>query len=890
MTFLMGSVLWWVAGAAVVSVPILIHLLHRQRTQPVLWGAMMFLRQSTLQQKRRKRVENWLLLLLRILLLALLVFLLARPLWNSAAAGVGIIGRPAADIGIVIDHSLSTRWKVAAGAGQAGVDGKSAAPSPAAAGSTADEKAPGDRTLFDQAIATVSTLAGPNVLKPNDTVSIVLAERTPRKVSPFLVDRAGVPPLLDALKKVKPGATRASIPEAIQAARELVGRGRNARKVIYVLSDGQRTNWEPTSLDKWSGAVGRRAKGAESNLTVYELPLTPAAKGSRANLAVLDVKIDPKVIGRDRRATVTATVKNTGGSPVSKASAGLWVNGKPVGSPQQQPTLAPGDSRTVQFDHEFTALNSNAVEVRLDVADGFDADNVAAASVFVLPAVPVLVIDAQGGGPVGDAADPISLLRYKASAYLTSAMLADAKDVDAPAFLAPTVVSYSDGPRLRALADGKMARTVRLPDGRLKEEKVGLDSFAAVILNDVPRVEATLQGKLLDYCRSGRGLWYILGPKTEPAFVRDQIVGGNLFKLRIEDEPATAKKLAAGDKAATDDKPATGDAAAAAGSSTSAQVEVKDREYEVLRPFASAERNVLTGMTTQRWWKLSSQEGDAQIPLATADGGGPGLPSDPLILERAVGSAGGRLVIWTSPVDGTSGWNNWTTMKAFAPMVNLTAYRLAGGITKGQEARVESGKSLVWASPVLRDAASGSGGGGAGGSAAGGQQLVFPDGQATPPVQWAEAVGPSGVKSRVRPVTRDGRQWAFFGDTFEPGKYEVRFDNSQLPPVYYGVGIDPAELDETTLTADDRKWLASDDHKFVEKAIEPGDFAATLATGVVGDKGMDLWPWLAAGLLAILLSETFLTHRMIRRQTGPATAAAGPAPGGFAPSTAAAAA
>jgi hypothetical protein len=834
MSFLMGSAVWWAVGAAVASIPILIHLLHRQRTQPVLWGAMMFLRTSALQQKRRKRVENWLLLLLRVLLLALLAFLLARPLWNAAAGG-GVIGRPAADIGIVIDHSLSTRWKAGGTGGSGGGDGK---------------------TLFEQAVATVGQLSGADVLKANDTVSIVLAERTPRKMSPFLVGREGVASLLDALRKVKPGATRASIPDAVQAARELIGRGRNARKVIYVLSDGQRTNWEPTSLDKWAGAVGRRVKGAESNLSVYELPITGAAAGPRTNVAVLDVKVEPKVIGRDRRATVTATVKNTGGAPVSGATAGLWVNGKPAGPVQPQPPLAPGDSRTVQFDHEFTTLNSTAVEVRLEAADGLDADNVAAASVFVLPAVPVLIVDAQGGGAVGDPADPASLDRYRGSAYLTSAMLADAKDVDAPAFLAPTVVSYADGAKLRALADGQLSRTVRSADGKVREEKVGLDAFAAVILNDIPRLEPALQNKLLDYCRSGRGLWYILGPKTEPGFVRDQVVGGNLFKLAIEDERATAQ--------------------------TPAQVDVKDREYEVLRPFVSAERNVLTGMNTLRWWKLASQEGDAQVPLATATG-------DPLILERSVGSAGGRVVIWTSPVDGTSGWNNWTTMKAFPPLVNLTAYRLAGGITKGQETRVESGKALVWASPVLRDAAGGPGTAGSGGTAAGGQQLVFPDGTVSPPVQWAEAVSPSGVKTRVRPVTRDGRQWAFFGETFEPGRYEVRFDQSQLPPVYYGVGIDPAELDETTLTLDDRKWLSADDHKFVEKTIEAGDLAGTLAVGGTR-KGQDLWPWLAAVLLAILLSETFMTYRMVRRQAGPATAVGALPAGGVGPPPAVAAA
>src|SRR3954469_24243148 len=106
MSFLMGSLLWWGIGAFVVSIPIIIHLLHRQRTQPVLWGAMIFLRMSVLQQKRRKRVEHWLLMLLRLGLLALLVALLGNLiLAPGCAQKVGLLGkvggRPSTDIAIV---------------------------------------------------------------------------------------------------------------------------------------------------------------------------------------------------------------------------------------------------------------------------------------------------------------------------------------------------------------------------------------------------------------------------------------------------------------------------------------------------------------------------------------------------------------------------------------------------------------------------------------------------------------------------------------------------------------------------------------------------------------------------------------------------------------------
>src|SRR6187397_2572223 len=77
MTFLSASLLVGVLAAAV---PVIIHLLHRQRTVPVPWGAMQFLLESPLQFRRRRKVDHWLLLLARMAMLALLAVLLARPL------------------------------------------------------------------------------------------------------------------------------------------------------------------------------------------------------------------------------------------------------------------------------------------------------------------------------------------------------------------------------------------------------------------------------------------------------------------------------------------------------------------------------------------------------------------------------------------------------------------------------------------------------------------------------------------------------------------------------------------------------------------------------------------------------------------------------------------
>ena len=80
-----------IAGAVLVSSPIIIHLINRMRFRRVPWAAMEFLLKSQKRNRRRRIIEQIILLLLRITLV-LLVGLAAGPL-HQRRAGV----RPAAE-------------------------------------------------------------------------------------------------------------------------------------------------------------------------------------------------------------------------------------------------------------------------------------------------------------------------------------------------------------------------------------------------------------------------------------------------------------------------------------------------------------------------------------------------------------------------------------------------------------------------------------------------------------------------------------------------------------------------------------------------------------------------------------------------------------------------
>src|SRR5271155_6268903 len=69
---------YMVAGGALVSAPILIHLINRMRFKRIRWAAMEFLLKSQKRNRRRLIIEQLILLLLRILLVLLAAFLVAR--------------------------------------------------------------------------------------------------------------------------------------------------------------------------------------------------------------------------------------------------------------------------------------------------------------------------------------------------------------------------------------------------------------------------------------------------------------------------------------------------------------------------------------------------------------------------------------------------------------------------------------------------------------------------------------------------------------------------------------------------------------------------------------------------------------------------------------------
>ena len=96
----------YLLGAAAIIGPILMHLRRRPPQDRIEFSSLMFLEAQTPMPVSKRRIEHWLLLLLRCLALILLALMFARPLWQAEETAA--LGKNEA-IYLLVDRSASMR-------------------------------------------------------------------------------------------------------------------------------------------------------------------------------------------------------------------------------------------------------------------------------------------------------------------------------------------------------------------------------------------------------------------------------------------------------------------------------------------------------------------------------------------------------------------------------------------------------------------------------------------------------------------------------------------------------------------------------------------------------------------------------------------------------------
>ena len=308
---------WFIAGVAVLGVPVFVHLLRRHVTTPRPVSSLMFFERGTQSSTRHRRLKYRLLLALRAALLLLLVLAFANPFVRRSAADANRRTHV-----IVLDNSFSMR----------------------AATHFADAKRQALRAL--------------EAKLPRDKAQIVALGGELEILTQPITDGAR---LRTALESIQPGDGRASFGDLARAVRALA-----------------ETVHGPIDVDLFSDM---QHSAMPANFADVVLPgnarlvLHPAAQGPTVpNWTVESVEAPAELPDpRDpRRSRVRAVVAGFG-TPAARKTVSLIVNGKTIAARKVD---VPANGRaTVDFAPLDVGYGFNRCAVAIEGGDAFPADD-----------------------------------------------------------------------------------------------------------------------------------------------------------------------------------------------------------------------------------------------------------------------------------------------------------------------------------------------------------------------------------------------------------------------------------------------------------------------------------------------------------------------------------
>ncbi len=279
-------------GVAALAVPVIIHMIQRERKEVLEFPSLMFIRKIPFHSFRRQRIRHWFLLLLRCAAVALLLAAFARPFFRSPA--LAAVSSGAREVVVMLDRSYSMGY--------------------------------GDR--WDRAKAAAIDVV--DSLGPEDLATVIFfdsgAAAGPRSTS----DRVSMRGLISDAE-LGSGTTRFG--PALKLAEGVFADSDLPRLEAVFVSDFQRSGVE--------SATGVRFPQGPV--------LTPIAvtDSVTANVGVAGVIFEREYFSGRERVAVAARVTNRSDRPVSDLAVSLEIDGREVEAMTAE--LAANGSSTVTF-------------------------------------------------------------------------------------------------------------------------------------------------------------------------------------------------------------------------------------------------------------------------------------------------------------------------------------------------------------------------------------------------------------------------------------------------------------------------------------------------------------------------------------------------------------
>jgi len=267
---------FFLIGSAVLAVPVLIHLVRRERSEIVPFSTLMFLLKIPKRMVRQQMLKNLLLMILRLALIALLVGVFARPYLMQSATPDGATSGSARGVVMMLDNSSSMRY------GQ------------------------NFEKMKSEALSRINALGGSDrmaIVGFNDSAT-VLVQPTP--------DKGKLRAAVDALE---PSFAGTRYFEAFALADRLLGEFGRQEQNLVMISDFQRTGWNRSSRES---LIGHNVKADMVFVGVDD----------SANVGIDNVSVDATSFVRTYSGRIVARIHNYRRDKDVTVPVALFLNDK----------------------------------------------------------------------------------------------------------------------------------------------------------------------------------------------------------------------------------------------------------------------------------------------------------------------------------------------------------------------------------------------------------------------------------------------------------------------------------------------------------------------------------------------------------------------------------
>ena len=292
--------LFAVAGIVGASIPLILHLLNRERARRLVFGTIRFIQMSHQTNVRRHKLKRLLLLLMRILILALLGFAFARPFFAEAPIIAQKTGGKRNAI-VILDTSYSMQYE----------------------------------QVFENAKREgIAILDG---LDATDAAGLILSSDRARVIAPLGSEFSHI---RTALNKAEATYKPTDYLDALQTADEILASIPIGEKQIYVIADMQKRGWENfIETDKLNPDV--------------QIQFIDVHPEQPHNFAITALNVPPVILKEQQASYLVARVRNFSDAAVENLPIRLFVDGNMIHTVQldiEPDDLADAVFRIASFD------------------------------------------------------------------------------------------------------------------------------------------------------------------------------------------------------------------------------------------------------------------------------------------------------------------------------------------------------------------------------------------------------------------------------------------------------------------------------------------------------------------------------------------------------------